>query len=54
MRFGLMQSKIGLTTILKNYRVTLSQKTQLPMTIDAKSFIPAVQGELYLNFERIN
>ncbi|XP_050514503.1 cytochrome P450 6a2-like [Diabrotica virgifera virgifera] len=52
MRFGKVQSKCGLITILKDYRVTLNEKTQTPIKL-TPSFITGVQGGLWLNFEKL-
>ncbi|KAI2474212.1 hypothetical protein C4B38_000280 [Diabrotica virgifera virgifera] len=52
MRFGKVQSKCGLITILKDYRVTLNEKTQTPIKL-TPSFITGVQGGLWLNFETL-
>nr|XP_023029787.1 probable cytochrome P450 6a23 [Leptinotarsa decemlineata] len=53
LRFGVMQSKVGLVSILKNFRVTLSSKTKLPLKIDVNSVIPTTEGGMWLNLERI-
>nr|AGJ51946.1 cytochrome P450 CYP6BK18 [Dastarcus helophoroides] len=53
MRFGIMQSKVGLTVLLKNYRFTLNTKTQLPLELNNKSFILAAKGDIWLNIEKI-
>ncbi|XP_074041128.1 probable cytochrome P450 6a13 [Leptinotarsa decemlineata] len=53
LRFGVMQSKVGLVSILKNFRVKLSSKTKLPLKIAVNSFIPTTEGGMWLNLERI-
>lgn len=53
MRFGLMQTKIGLVTLLNKNRVTLSSKTKIPLKLDAKTFITTTESPIYLNIERV-
>ncbi|XP_072395907.1 cytochrome P450 6a2-like [Diabrotica undecimpunctata] len=52
MRFGKVQSKCGLVTLLKNYRITLNEKTETPIKL-VPSFITGVQGGLWLNLEKL-
>lgn len=53
MRFGLLQSKVGLATVLRNFRVTLSPKTKVPIEMEPNSVVPAIKGGLWLNLERL-
>lgn len=53
MRFGLVQSKIGLVTLLRNFRITLSSKTQVPLEMNFQAFVPSVKGGLWLNLEKL-
>ncbi|KAJ8913632.1 hypothetical protein NQ315_007349 [Exocentrus adspersus] len=52
-RFGIMQTKVGLTTVLRNFRVTLNKKTKYPLKLSTKGFIPSADGGVWLNFEKI-
>lgn len=53
MRFGLMQVKLGLVTLIKNYEVSLSPKMEGPLQIDKKSlFLINIKGGLWLNFKK--
>ncbi|XP_069672108.1 probable cytochrome P450 6a13 [Periplaneta americana] len=48
-RFGLMQTKVGLISLLSKYEFTLSEKTPVPLVVDPKSsFIMAAQGGIWL------
>lgn len=38
-RFGLMQSRVGLVTLLNNFRFEIAKETTVPLQIDLKSFI---------------
>lgn len=53
MRFGLMQTKIGLVTLLNKNRVTLSSKTKIPLKLDPKTFVTTTESPIYLNIERV-
>jgi cytochrome P450 family 6 len=50
----MLQSKVGLTTLLKNYKIKLSNKTQFPVTLDKKSFITTAKGGIWLDVEKLN
>ncbi|XP_063930135.1 cytochrome P450 6a2-like isoform X2 [Zophobas morio] len=52
-RFGLMQSKVGLTSLLRNYKFKVNQKTMEPLKMKVKSFILAAEGEVWLDAEKI-
>ncbi|EFA02825.1 cytochrome P450 6a2 [Tribolium castaneum] len=54
LRFGMMQSKVGLTALLKDYRVTLNKKTKVPLEMSKNSFIIAAEGGIWLDIEKIN
>lgn len=36
MRFGLLQSKVGLAILLANYEFEVSEKTEIPIKLDPK------------------
>ncbi|KAJ8936056.1 hypothetical protein NQ318_004957 [Aromia moschata] len=52
-RFGIMQIKIGLASILKNFNVKLHEKTNLPLKMDVSSFVPNTDGAIWLSMENI-
>nr|AGI03843.1 cytochrome P450 6BQ8 [Tribolium castaneum] len=54
LRFGLLQSKVGLTAVLKHYRIKLNHKTQLPVTLNPRSFITSAKGGVWLDVEKID
>ena len=53
MRFGLMQTKVGLTALLKNYKFTVNEKTKEPLTMQVHSFVLAAEGEVWLNAHKL-
>nr|AGJ51945.1 cytochrome P450 CYP6BQ22 [Dastarcus helophoroides] len=53
LRFGMMQTKVGLSVLLKNYEFTVSSKTRLPLVMDPRSFILSTKGGIWLNCQKI-
>lgn len=53
MRFGLVQSKVGLTSLLKEYKFTVSEKTREPLKFQVHPFILAAEGDIWLNAKKI-
>jgi cytochrome P450 family 6 len=53
MRFGLLQSKMGLVSLLKNYNFTVNKKTIEPLQYKPNHFVLAAQGDIWLNAEKI-
>ncbi|KAH0812531.1 hypothetical protein GEV33_010259 [Tenebrio molitor] len=54
LRFGMVQTKVGLTILLKNYKFSLGSKTALPLKFDPKSFIMTTEGGIWLDYATIN
>lgn len=53
MRFGVMQSKVGLISVLRHHKVTLNKMTKEPLEFDKNSFIPTTKGGIWVDLERI-
>ncbi|XP_063930112.1 probable cytochrome P450 6a23 [Zophobas morio] len=53
MRFGIMQSKVGLAALLRSHIFTLNAKTQEPFEWRADSFVLAVEGDIWLNAQKV-
>lgn len=53
MRFGLMQTKVGLATILKNFKLQPSKRTLIPMEYRPNSQVLSPKGGMYLDFQKI-
>lgn len=48
-RFGLLQTKMGLITVLKKYRVEPTSKTEVPLIFSPKCIlITATEGPIHL------
>lgn len=54
LRFGVMQVKIGLAQILRNFRVTVSPKTVLPLKYDPTTFLLFTTKKIYVKLENIS
>lgn len=52
-RFALMQSKVGLAMLLKEFKFAVDGKTKLPMSFDKKNIILAADGGLWLTATKI-
>lgn len=53
LRFGMMQARIGLATLLKDFRITMSSKTHEPLRIEAQKVFLTFEGGLWLHIEQI-
>uniref|UniRef100_A0A1B6KVA4 Cytochrome P450 n=1 Tax=Graphocephala atropunctata TaxID=36148 RepID=A0A1B6KVA4_9HEMI len=52
MRFGLMQTKLGLATVLLNFRVHLAPEQEVPIKISPTSTVTQPEDGVLLNFVR--
>lgn len=53
-RFGLMQSKIAIITLIKNFRLHKSDRYEYPMVVSPSSPVHTIEGGLWLRLEPIN
>jgi cytochrome P450 family 6 len=53
LRFGMMQTKVGLSILLKNYKFSVSQKTTVPLQMDPKNFIMSTEGGIWLDYTKV-
>ncbi|KAG5669769.1 hypothetical protein PVAND_000063 [Polypedilum vanderplanki] len=53
LRFGLIQTRLGLVSVLRKYRVTLNEKTVHPIRLDPKDVTMMPYGGIWLNTEHI-
>lgn len=52
-RFGVVQAKVGLVTLLSKYRFHTTAETQIPIVVDNYSFTLTPTREIHLRVERI-
>ncbi|XP_060831896.1 cytochrome P450 6k1-like [Bombus pascuorum] len=53
MRLGLMQSKLGIVQIIKDYEVSPCEKTTIPIVLDPQGVITTALGGVQLNIRKI-
>ncbi|XP_011701017.1 PREDICTED: cytochrome P450 6a9-like [Wasmannia auropunctata] len=51
MRFGYMQTKVGIVSLLSKYRFKLHSRTQVPITFDERNPLLSPKGGIYLIIE---
>ncbi|XP_018319270.2 uncharacterized protein LOC108732805 [Agrilus planipennis] len=49
LRLGLLQTKVGLVAMLKDYKFTLNSKTQLPIKLEPFQFIMTAKGGIWVD-----
>lgn len=52
-RFGMMQARIGLVTLLSNYEFSICDQSTIPLKIAKKEFVLTAEGGVYLNIRKI-
>ncbi|KAK1127887.1 hypothetical protein K0M31_003381 [Melipona bicolor] len=52
LRLGLMQSKLGVIQILKDYEFSPCEKTRIPMVLDPKALTTTALGGIHLNIRK--
>lgn len=53
MRFGLMQTKVGLIKLLTSFKFSPSSRTTIPMTFNSKSLTLSPINDMWLKVEKI-
>ncbi|CAH1163159.1 unnamed protein product [Phaedon cochleariae] len=53
-RYAFMQVRLGLATILRNYKVFPSSSTEKPLEIDPDTFLIKMKQRIYLKFQKIH
>lgn len=52
-RFAILQTKVGLATLLSKFKFHKSDRTQIPLQFDRKNSILSPEGGLFLRIEKI-
>lgn len=52
-RFGLLQTKVGLATMIKNYEVSLSDNTRAGCSFSPWELILRKMGDIWVNLKKI-
>ena len=53
LKFGLMQTKLGLAMMLNKYKFTTCAKTKIPLEIDNVSLLHVPKGGVWLNIDEV-
>ncbi|EDW32574.1 GL10369 [Drosophila persimilis] len=53
LRFGKIQTKIGLVSLLRRFKFGISKRTEIPLILDTRSFLLATKNGIHLRVERI-
>lgn len=53
MRFGMMQTRIGLATLLHNFKLSPSEKTLIPMKFQPSGPVLSPAGGMFLRIEEV-
>lgn len=53
LRFGMVETKVGLATLLLKFRFHKSEKTTIPLSFSKKNIVLSPEGGLYLRIEKI-
>lgn len=53
MRFGLVQTKFAIATILKNFKILPETKTKRPLRFDITSSANENQGGIWVKYEKL-
>ncbi|KAK9702063.1 Cytochrome P450 [Popillia japonica] len=53
LRFGLMQVKVGLALLIKNFKFKMNPRTVLPIKLDPKNVLTEILEGIWLDVERI-
>ncbi|XP_034190826.2 cytochrome P450 6AQ1 [Osmia lignaria lignaria] len=53
LRLGLMQSKLGVVQLIKDYEVTVCDKTTIPMTLNPRGLTTTAEHGIYVNCRKL-
>lgn len=54
LRFGKIQSKIGLVALLRNFKFSPSKQTEIPLILSNKTFTLSTKHGIHLRVERVS
>jgi hypothetical protein len=52
MRFGLLQIKVGVVSLLSKYQLSVSKKTPIPLVFDPRSSVLFSKGGMWLQIRK--
>lgn len=54
MKFGMMQARVGLVMLLRNFHFSVGSKTQVPLEISKQEFVMTPKDGLWLKITKLN
>lgn len=54
LRFAMMQTLVGLITLLRNFEITTCSKSIVPLVFSSNGFVLSSKGGLFLKFRELN
>ncbi|XP_060528315.1 uncharacterized protein LOC132703207 [Cylas formicarius] len=54
MRFGLLNAKVAIATVVKDHIVTVNKRTEVPIVIDSRKFVTSARGGIWLELTKTN
>ncbi|XP_030745162.1 cytochrome P450 6a8-like [Sitophilus oryzae] len=54
LRFGMLQAKVGVLSLVKNFDFKLNNRTVLPLEVDKTSSIMSLRGDVWMDVKRIS
>lgn len=52
MRFAMIQAKLALMLILRNYKLTLNNQTPYPIEMETNGIVYRTKGGMWINFKK--
>lgn len=52
-RFGLMQTRVGLVTLIQNFEFSVCDQTSVPLVISLKNFILTPEGGVHAKITKM-
>lgn len=49
----MLQAKVGILNVIKDFKVSLNQKTKTPIKYASKIFLSSVDGKVWLNVKPV-
>ncbi|KAF7264369.1 hypothetical protein GWI33_023362, partial [Rhynchophorus ferrugineus] len=53
LRFGKLQTKVGLISLIRKYNFTLNEKTKIPLEMAPSEIVMALKDDVWVNVRRI-
>lgn len=51
---GILQSKVGVISVIRNFKVTLNEKTKMPINLEKIALMLNIEDRLWVNLEAVD